>query len=56
MKKGPHETGRGRSSEHAKRTTVRAFLKILIVDAACWRMIPPRFAMWLIRVLQLKGA
>lgn len=55
MKKGPHKAGRGCCSEQAKRTTVRTFLKTLIVDAACWRLIPPRFAEWLIRVLLLKG-
>ena len=53
--KGPHKAGRGCCSGQAKHTTARAFIKSLIIGAACWRMIPPRFAEWLIRVLRLQG-
>ena len=31
-------------------------LKSLIIDAACWRVISPSFAEWLILVLRLRGA
>jgi len=56
MKKGPRKAGRGCCSRQAKHTTARGFIKTLIIGAVCWRMIPPRFAEWLIRVLRLKGA
>lgn len=56
MKKGPLNAGRGCCSEQAKHTTASASIKELIISAVCWRMIPPSFAEWLIRVLRLKGA
>jgi len=39
-----------------KATNIRALFKTLIVNSACWRLIPPRFAEWLIRVLRLRAA
>ena len=56
MKKGPRKAGRGCCPEQAKHTTARAFIKALIINAACWHVIPQRLTGWLIRVLRLKGA
>lgn len=49
------DTASNYEAKHSVPPDTKQRAKNLIVGAACWRMIPPRFAEWLIRVLRLQG-